>query len=576
MSSKLLMILIIIGVIVIGGGSYLIFFNNDNSIQTSGEKQLYTCGMHPEIILEEPGNCPICGMNLVPKKGANTASNNSGERKILYYRAPMDPNEIYDEPGKSKMGMDLVPVYEDEGGSSGVVTIDGAVQQSMNVKIDEVKSKSLSTNIITNGIITTDERNEYLVTTKVNGWIEKLYVNYTGQKVKKGQKLIDIYSPELVAAQQELLTAIGYSEAVGGSINKNILESGDALINNTIKKLELLDISKSDVDELIRSKEIKKYMTLYAPIDGTVLMKYVIEGEKIAPGKQLMHIADLSNLWLKADIYESELNKVSLGASAEMRLSYKPSSVYKGKVSFIYPTVDPKTRIIQLRINVPNPNDELKPAMFANVTIKGKYLGELPVIDETAVLRSGTKSIVILSLGEGKFRPVGVKLGAYANGYYQVLEGLEIGDRIVTSSQFMIDSESSLRAAVNLYSSTEKDNDPVSNSNDASSAKNRDEGTQETSDSRVIEYHDISEHGHVSVKIDKDELNNGSSIVREGEIDLTAIDTNKDGKVYQDQMDWNVISDSEGRCPLCGMKLKEVTIEEAKEKLIENGFQVKK
>ncbi|MBL1215160.1 MAG: efflux RND transporter periplasmic adaptor subunit [Ignavibacteriae bacterium] len=570
MSRKLLMILIITGVIVIGGGSYFIFFNNDDSIQTSEEKQLYTCGMHPEIILEEPGNCPICGMNLVPKKSANTASNNSGERKILYYRAPMDPNEIYDEPGKSKMGMDLVPVYEDEGGSSGVVTIDGAVQQSMNVKIDEIKSKSLSTNIITNGIITTDERNEYLVTTKVNGWIEKLYVNYTGQKVKKGQKLIDIYSPELVAAQQELLTAIGYSEAVGESININILESGDALISNTIKKLELLDISKSDIDELIRSKEIKKYMTIYAPIDGTVLMKYVIEGEKIVPGKQLMHIADLSNLWLKADIYESELNKVSLGASAEMRLSYKPSKVYKGKVSFIYPTVDPKTRIVQLRINVPNPNDELKPAMFANVTIKGKDLGEHPVIDETAVLRSGTKSIVILALGEGKFKPLEVQLGAYANGYYQVLDGLKSGDKIVTSSQFMIDSESSLRAAVNLYSSTDKDNDKMSNSKDASSSKNNDEDTLESSDIKAMEDHDMGEHDHASV------TNSGSSIVWRGEIDLAAIDTNKDGKVYQDQMDWNVISDSEGRCPICGMKLKEVTIEEAKENLIENGFRVKK
>jgi Cu(I)/Ag(I) efflux system membrane fusion protein/cobalt-zinc-cadmium efflux system membrane fusion protein len=297
------------------------------------------------------------------------------------------------------MGMDLVPVYEDEASLSGVVTIDGSVQQSMNVKVSKVQAKNLVSNVITNGVVTTDERNEYMVTTKVNGWIEKLYVNYTGQKVKKGQKLIDIYSPELVAAQQELLTALSYKDATGRSDNENVLESGNQLIKNTIKKLELLDISETDIKSLIETKEIKKYMTLYAPINGTVLMKYIIEGEKITSGKQLLHIADLSNLWVKADIYESELTKI-----------------FKGKVSFIYPTVDPKTRIVLLRIDIPNPNGELKPSMFANVEIKGKDLGSFPAISETSVLRSGKKNIVILNLGEGKFKPIEVLLGEYSEG----------------------------------------------------------------------------------------------------------------------------------------------------------------
>jgi Cu(I)/Ag(I) efflux system membrane fusion protein/cobalt-zinc-cadmium efflux system membrane fusion protein len=468
------------------------------------------------------------------------------------------------------MGMDLVPVYEDEGGASGVVTIDGAVQQSMNVKIATVGIEKLSNKISTNGVLSTDERNEYIVTTKVNGWIEKLYVNYTGQVVKKGQKLVDIYSPELVAAQQELLTAIEYKQATGNTDDNDILKSGDELINNTIRKLELLDISEADIQKLINTKKINKYMTLYAPMNGTVLMKYVIEGEKIMAGKQLMHIADLSRLWLKADIYESELAKVKLGSKVKINFSYLPAKTYEGKVTFIYPTVDPKTRIIQLRIDVQNMKDELKPAMFANVEIEGKPYEEMPVISETSVIRSGKKNIVILALGEGKFKPIEVKLGGYSDGYYQVVNGLSSGDKIVTSAQFMIDSESSLRAAVSLYSSDkgESKKDEMSAMGHNHSDNNIEEQEQEHKHSEMEEMEMLDEkHNHGGME--------SEGIIRKGIIDLSVIDKNKDGKVFQDMMDWNVISDEEGRCPICEMKLREVTLEEAKENLLKNGFKVK-
>ncbi|MCB9208512.1 MAG: efflux RND transporter periplasmic adaptor subunit [Ignavibacteriales bacterium] len=538
MNKKIILSIVFVVVITAIGG-YFLLSNTQNSSNTNETQQLYTCGMHPDIISEEPGTCPICRMNLTPIK----ENKNSGERKILYWRAPMDPNEIYDEPGKSKMGMDLVPVYEDEAGASGVVTIDGAVQQNMNVKISSVEEKELSNKIITNGVLTTDERKEYIVTTKVNGWIEKLYVNYTGQVVKKGQKLVDIYSPELVAAQQELLTALDYQNSTNSSSDNEILNSGDQLVNNTIQKLELLDISKREIDNLVKTKQIKKYMTLYAPMNGTVLMKFVIEGEKIMAGKQLLHIADLSNLWLKADIYESELGKVNIGSNAKINFNFLPSKTYSGKVDFIYPTIDSKTRVAQLRINVKNPNGELKPEMYANVEIEGRSFGKQPIISETSVIRSGKKNIVILALGEGKFKPVEVQLGGYSEGFYQVLEGLKVGDKIVTSAQFMIDSESSLRAAVNMYSNETK--------NEKDEMKNEDQN--------------MNSENH----------NHSSSIVHEGVIDVESIDKNKDGKVFQDPMDWNVISDKEGRCPLCNMFLKEVTIEEAKKNLKENGYQYK-
>lgn len=570
--NKKIIVIVSLVIIVLAGTSYLLFFNSGTSSTSENvaeEKQLYTCGMHPEIIMEEPGNCPICGMKLVPKKG--TGGKESGEKKILYWRAPMDPNEIYDEPGKSKMGMDLVPVYEDEGGSSGVVTVDGAVQQSMNVKIATVGIKQLSNKITTNGVLSTDERNEYIVTTKVNGWIEKLYVNYTGQVVKKGQKLVDIYSPELVAAQQELLTAMDYKQATENTDDQDILKSGDELINNTIKKLELLDISETDIQKLINTKQINKYMTLYAPMNGTVLMKYVIEGEKIMAGKQLMHIADLSRLWLKADIYESELSKVNVGSTTKINFSYLPAKTYNGKVTFIYPTVDPKTRIIQLRIDVPNTKDELKPAMFANVEIQGKAYEEQPVISETSIIRSGKKNIVILSLGEGKFKPVEVKLGGYSDGYYQVINGLNPGDKIVTSAQFMIDSESSLRAAVSLYSSdTELSIKEKMNS----------EMEHKHPDNNAVEHEAAYQHSEMEElemtgENHQHDETESEGIIRKGLIDLSAIDKNKDGKVFQDFMDWNVISDKPGKCPICEMKLQEVSLTEAKENLISNGFKVK-
>ena len=203
-------IIIIIAAVVILVPVYFLFIAGSSSDITSEEKQLYTCGMHPEIISDEPGLCPICEMNLTPIKNNNQKS--SGERKILYWRAPMDPNEIYDAPGKSKMGMDLVPVYDDEATGSGIVTIDPEVQQNMNIKTETVQVKQLSSKVTTNGVLQTNETSEYIVTTRINGWVEKLYVNYTGQQISKGSKLMDIYSPELVSAQQELLNSTFVSE----------------------------------------------------------------------------------------------------------------------------------------------------------------------------------------------------------------------------------------------------------------------------------------------------------------------------------------------------------------------------
>jgi len=538
------------GIILGAGLLYLtdgMYHQTEEKLQM--EETLYTCGMHPDIIETQPGDCPICGMKLNPiKNGSKSAAQSDGERKIIYWRAPMNPNEIYDEPGKSQMGMDLVPVYEDEGGASGVVTVDGSVLQSMNVKMEFVKAGKLSNKIYTNGVLATDERKEYAVTTKINGWIEKLYINYVGQNVKKGEKLVDIYSPELVAAQQEVLTALDYDG------------SGGSMLKNATRKLELFDVSKSEIDNLLKTKKVKKYVTLYAPSDGTVLTKNVLEGKMIKAGKEIVKIADLSNLWFYADVYESELKKIDIGSKAEITFTYNPDKTFSGVVSFIYPTVDPVTRTVKVRIDLNNSSSELKPSMFGNVEIIGKSGDELPIVPETAVIRSGKENIVILSLGEGKFKPVDVKLGLYDDGFYQVLSGLKEGDAIVTSGQFMIDSESSLRSAVKLFSSKDagKLKEEPMNEEEMKNM-NKEEVKEET-----MNMEEEDEHVHV-----------GKEIVHKGVIDVESIDANGDGKVFQDMMDWNVISDEDGRCPLCGMFLKEVTIEQAKKNLKENGFEYK-
>lgn len=477
------------------------------------------------------------------QQGTNKAQ--TGKKgKILFWRAPMNPKEIYNHPGKSAMGMDLVPVYADASGENGVVSINPVMEQDMNVKTAVIKAGHMHADVLTNGIVQPDEQKEYTVTTKAGGWIDKLYVNYTGQKVTKGEKLLRIYSPELVAAEQEYLTALAYDKAMIGS------NAPSDLLKNATRKLELLDVSKKDIQQLKETQKIRKYITLTTPFDGTVLFKGVDEGAKIKRGMPLMKVANLNSLWVIADVYEYELDRIALGQPVTMTMDYLPGMTLKGKISFIYPTLDTKTRTIKVRIDLANKNDELKPGMFANVDIQGKDLGYYPLVPEQAILRSGRKNTVIVALGGGKFKPAQVELGNYANGYYQILSGLSANETIVTSAEFLIDSESNLNAALSMFSD----------------AKDDTTSTRKNDDMKMDKKSDI-EKAASKVK--------ASSIIRKGLIDVEAIDKNKDGKLYEDIMDWNVISDKPGTCPICGMKLREMTIQQVKDNLKEHGFKFK-
>lgn len=555
-------LIIVVAAIIIAVPSYYLFLYDESSKTASGDKQLYTCGMHPQIISDEPGLCPICEMRLTPIKKDGSSS---GERKILFYRNPMNPNIISDHPQKDEMGMDYVPVYEDEGSSQGVVTIDPAIQQNMNIKTEVVQNNNLSSQVTTNGVLVTNETEQFIVNTRVDGWVEKLYINYTGQKVSKGSKLMDIYSPMLVAAQQELLTALSYQKSMQSSSLDEIMKSSNDLVKNSVKKLELLNMSRMEIENLRNTKEVKTVVTLFAKNSGTVIEKNVIEGQKIMSGEPLLKISNLDNLWLIADVYESEISKVTVGSKASINFTFLPGKTFQGKVNFIYPTLESKSRTIKVRIDLPNRNGDLKPDMFANVVISGPGLKFTPVIPENAVIRGGKKDIVIVDLGNGKFKPQQVILGIYSDGFYQVLSGLTAGNKIVTSAQFLIDSESNLKAAINQFQNSSSDTDNMKQDlmNEMQTGKEIPENKSKQIENKQPEVINES-HDH------------SASIVHKGIIDVNAIDKNGDKKLWECPMDWNVISDAPGRCPECNMKLKEYSIEEIKENLTNNGFKYKK
>ncbi|MCB1124928.1 MAG: efflux RND transporter periplasmic adaptor subunit [Verrucomicrobiae bacterium] len=408
---------------------------------------LYTCGMHPQIIRDAPGNCPICGMKLTPMRrepglGSHPAGvPTNGEGKIRYWRAPMDPTYISDKPGKSPMGMDLVPVYEDEIVNPGAIAIDPVTIQNMALRTTVLTNGPLNRTIRTVAAIEPDETLQAEVTTKFMGWVEKLYVDSTGEQVHHNDPVFEVYSPDLYTAQIEYLIAL----KTAGTAPEQSAE----LLETARTKLRYWDISDSQIEELSRTRQPRKTLQILAPINGFVMEKNVVEGQMVSPGKVLYRIADLGLVWVQAQIYEQDLPFINLGQEALVTLSYLPDRQFRGRVTYIYPDVDPKTRTVQVRMEFHNPGYFLKPGMFASVQLKSSLSPSALLVPEMAVLRSGDRNTVFVTLPGGKFEPRQVRLGVHAeNDMIQVLAGLLPGERVVTSGQFLLDSESQLREAV--------------------------------------------------------------------------------------------------------------------------------
>ncbi|MDF1552617.1 MAG: efflux RND transporter periplasmic adaptor subunit [Deferrisomatales bacterium] len=409
----------------------------------TGEKTLYTCGMHPWIIAEEPGTCPICGMNLTPKKedaGGGAAA--TGERKILYWKAPMNPTEIYDAPGKSAMGMDLVPVYEDSVVGGVEVRVDPVTQQNMGVRVAVAEVGVLQRSLRTYGHVTYDETTQTQVSPKFSGWIEKLYVDFTGQFVKQGDPLFDIYSPELVSSQEEYLSTYRQLQRAKSPGSRDLLASSR-------QRLLYSDVPEDMIRAIEKSGAVRKFLTIRSPYTGVVTHKNAIEGTFVKEGQTIYQIADLRRVWVEAHIYEYELPWVKVGQAAIMTLPYLPGREFIGKVAYVYPYLQRKTRDVVIRLEFDNPGLELKPDMYADVAIESTLDGEGLIIPSEAVIRSGARNVVFVTRGDGKFSPRDVTLGqALDGGRIQILTGIAAGEQVVTSGQFLLDSESKLKEAV--------------------------------------------------------------------------------------------------------------------------------
>jgi len=460
---RILALVVAIAVVlgVLYGGKIVSAFQHDHGQQaTSGERKVlyWYDAMNPQHHYDKPGKAPD-GMDLVPmyavqvtepsqNKGAVTAS--SSERKILYWYDPMHPRYKSDKPGKAPdCGMDLVPKYANERPASmapGSVMISAQKQQLIGVRSAEVKRETLVRDVRTTGQITADETKIAHVHVKINGFIDKVFVDYIGQLVKKGDPLFTLYSPDLVSTQEEYLIARRGEKTLGASPFAEVAQGSLSLLRSTRERLKLWDISDAQIKKLDETGEVSRTLTFYSPITGFVTDRKAFPQTSVTPDTELYTISDLSTIWVNADIFEYEVPFVRVGQHAEMQLSYYPGKIWNGRLSFIYPTVDPTTRTVKVRIEFPNPGFQLKPQMFAYVDLKINY-GNQIVVPQEAVLDSGKEQTVFIAHEGGYYEPRSITTGAKLDGKVVVLSGLKAGETVVSSGNFLIDSESRLKSA---------------------------------------------------------------------------------------------------------------------------------
>jgi len=443
------------------GGKVIAAFQHDHVQQqaASGERKVlyWYDAMKPQRHYDKPGKAPD-GMALVPmyaEQATPPAQNSSaataakGERKVLYWYDAMNPQHHYDKPGKAPDGMALVPKYAEEQAASmvpGSVMISADKQQLIGVRTAEVKRETLVRDVQTNGQVTADETKIAHVHVKISGFIEKVFVDSVGQLVKKGQPLFTIYSPDLVSTQEEYLIAKRGEKTLGNSPFAEVAQGSQSLLRSTRERLKLWDISDEQISKLDESGEISRTLTFYSPISGFVTDRKAFPQTSVTPETELYTVSDYSTIWVNADIFEYEVPFVKLGQQAEVQLSYYPGKTWRGRVSFIYPTVDPATRTIKVRMEFPNADFQLKPQMFADVKLKIDY-GNQIVVPQEAVLDSGKEQTVFVAHEGGSFEPRKITTGAKVGAKVMVLSGLKAGETVVTSGNFLIDSESRMKSA---------------------------------------------------------------------------------------------------------------------------------
>jgi len=428
---------------------------NGSKPEETVSNEFYTCPMHPNIVEEEQGDCPICGMDLVHQTLDST-------------------DDVEDDHGSSKTNS---------------LSIDPVVVQNMGVRVEHAEMRVLSNQIRTIGKVESAEDKKYAINLRFSGWIEKIWADKTGQEIRKGDKLFEIYSPELITTQEEYLNAV----------TLNGKESQIAL--SARKKLLLWNVPKSHLDNIISSGNALQNLVVLAPASGFIMHKTIQAGSKIKAGSDLYHIADLTTIWVKAEIYEYEIPFVKTGLKVEMTLTNLPGRIFYGDIDYIYPTLNPKSRTQQIRIVIPNNDLKLKPGMFADVLIFEQDTEEVLTIPVSAIINSGSEKIVFVSSEIGKYEPRTITTGLSDNtkGYVQVKSGLLEGDLIVLSGQFLLDSESQLREAVQKLMAEKL---------------------------QITSMENIDDHNHES-----------------------------NGTYYTCPMHPNIVEEEPGDCPICGMDL---------------------
>jgi membrane fusion protein, copper/silver efflux system len=393
------------------------------------------------------------------KSGATASNNNeingvvqdNSGRRVIEWVDPMisqgPPHTTRsNKPGRAlDCGMKLVPVYADEASTNAStstvsgyanVSLPPARQQIIGVKLAKAELRDLSRNTRTVGRVTVDERKLAQIHTKFDGFIETLYVNFTGQPVHRGQPLFSIYSPDLLSTQQELILA-----------ERNRSQFGSTLADSARRRLLLWDMSAADVDRVVRSGKPQRDVVIRSPADGVVLTKNAIQGTRVMPTDTLYEIADLSHVWVLGDVYELDLPYVRVGQTAQVTISSIPGRSWIGRVTFVSPTLDEKTRTAKVRLELENPGGLLRPDMYADITLQ-EPIGKVVAVPDSTVLQTGTRSIAFVDRGNGQFEPREVRTGVKANGYYEIKSGISAGETVAVDANFLIDSESRLKAAL--------------------------------------------------------------------------------------------------------------------------------
>jgi membrane fusion protein, copper/silver efflux system len=415
----------VLAAVVFTGGYFAYTHWSGKAASTAVSKVMYHCPMHPTYISDQPGDCPICGMKLVPI-APSTGSNAGAPDSSPPHGAASSPS---------------VPGYVP-------VTIPPERIQTLGITVAEASRVELDQSFRTFGRIAYDETMVHHVHTRFEGYIEHLFVNYTGQYVKAGQSLFSVYSPELYATQNEYLLALRAREQREQSGSKAGI-SGETidLVGAARERLMLWGIGETELNELDRTRQASREIVISSPVSGYVTARVAVHGLKVSPADNLYDIVDLSTVWVLADVYEVNLSFVRVGQPAIMTLDYKPGKIWRGRVTFIDPTVDPATRTVKARLEFSNRDGELKPEMYAHIVFGGARATGIAVPD-SAVIATGERNIVFVAKGNGIFEPREVILGARVRNMYEIKQGISEGEKVVTGASFLLDSESKLKAAV--------------------------------------------------------------------------------------------------------------------------------